>query len=102
MQMIRFHDHGASGALRDMTLSPGTPPPAEWFAPPSPAPTAPHAGAGTLLSVRSATILTLALLVSVIAGALSYLSTHAVPDAVLVGGGAGAAAVALLHAVLGH
>jgi hypothetical protein len=52
---------------------------------------------GPLLSVRSAFVLMLALVVAVVGGVLSYLSGHDLPAAVLVAGGAGGGAVLLFH-----
>jgi len=55
---------------------------------------------GPLLSVRSAFVLMLALVVAIVAGVLSYLSGHDLPAAILVAGGAGAGAVLLVHTLL--
>jgi hypothetical protein len=54
------------------------------------------------LSLRSALVLVIAVVVGISAGVLSYLSSHDVPGAVLVGGGAAGAATILFHAVLGR
>lgn len=55
---------------------------------------------GPLLSVRSAFVLMLALVVAIIAGVLSYLSAHDLPAAILVTGNAGAGAMLLFHTLL--
>lgn len=53
-----------------------------------------------LLTVRAAVVLLTAALVGLVAGALSYLTNLNVPTAVLVGGGAAAATLTLVHAIL--
>jgi hypothetical protein len=55
---------------------------------------------GPLLSLRSAFVLMLALVVAIIAGVLSYLSAHDLPAAVLVASGASAGAMLLFHTLL--
>jgi hypothetical protein len=55
---------------------------------------------GPLLSVRSAFVLMLALVVGITAGLLSYLSTHDLPAAILVTGGACAEGILLFHTLL--
>lgn len=55
---------------------------------------------GPLLSVRSAFVLMLALVVAITAGALSYLSAHDLPATILGAGGAGAGATVLFHSLL--
>jgi hypothetical protein len=55
---------------------------------------------GPLLSLRSAFVLMLALVVAILAGVLSYLSAHDLPAAVLVAGGASAGAMLLFHTLL--
>jgi hypothetical protein len=57
---------------------------------------------GPLLSVRSAFVLMLALVVAIVAGVLSYLLGHDLPAAILVAGGTGAGAVLLFHTLLAH
>lgn len=57
---------------------------------------------GPLLTVRAAVILLLALVVGVLAGGLSYLTDHSVPQAVLGGGGAASGALLLFHTVIGR
>lgn len=57
---------------------------------------------GPLLTVRATVVLLLALITGVLAGVLAYLGDHALPAAVLVGGGAAGAAVLLFHAVIGR
>lgn len=85
---VWFHDHGCSGALG--ITNPDT---KEGVMSRPPAP---------LLSVRSACVLMLALVVAIIAGVLSYLSAHDLPAATLTAGGAGAGAVLLFHTLLGR
>jgi hypothetical protein len=58
--------------------------------------------AGPLLSVRSAVVLLTAIVIGITAGVLSYLSSHDVPGAVLVGGGGAGAAIILFHTLLGR
>ncbi|MEU4421075.1 hypothetical protein AB0F81_10635 [Actinoplanes sp. NPDC024001] len=53
-----------------------------------------------LLTVRTAVVLLLALVVGVLAGALSYLTDGSVPAAVLWGGGAAGAALMLFHTLI--
>ncbi|MEV0288911.1 hypothetical protein AB0H36_32735 [Kribbella sp. NPDC050820] len=53
-----------------------------------------------LIPVRSAVIMTLALLVAVGAGVLTYLQEPALPTAVLVGAGAWAGAVTFFNALI--
>ena len=55
---------------------------------------------GPLLSVRSAFVLMLALIIAIVAGVLSYLSAHDLPAAILVAGSAGAGATVLFHTLL--
>jgi hypothetical protein len=55
---------------------------------------------GPLLSVRSAFVLMLALVVGITTGMLSYLSAHDLPAAILVAGGASAGATVLFHTLL--
>lgn len=57
---------------------------------------------GPLFPLRTAVILLLALVVGVLAGALSYLADHSVPHAVLWGGGAAGGALALFHNMIGR
>ena len=54
-----------------------------------------------LLSVRAAVVFFGALVIGLLAGTLSFLAAPNVPAAVLVGGGALAVALPLLHAVIG-
>jgi hypothetical protein len=53
-----------------------------------------------LLNLRAALLLLIALIVGLIAGSLSYLSTRDVPAAVLIGGAAAGGALALFHNLL--
>jgi hypothetical protein len=53
-----------------------------------------------LLTVRAALILLTAIVVGLVAGALSYLANHNVPTATLIGGGAAGGAIMLFHTVL--
>ena len=55
---------------------------------------------GPLLSVRSAVVLALALLVGLCACWLAYLTNHSPPADALVGGGAFGGAVMLFHTVI--
>ncbi|MBG0565500.1 hypothetical protein [Actinoplanes aureus] len=55
-----------------------------------------------LLTVRTTVILLVALVVGVLAGVLSYLADRSLPGAVLWGGGAAGAAVALFHSLIGR
>lgn len=55
-----------------------------------------------LLSLRATVILLLALLIGVAAGVLTYLGGQPVPAAVLMGGGAAGAALALFHNLIGR
>ena len=57
---------------------------------------------GPLLSERAALLLTLALLVGLIAGTLSYLADNSLPAAALWGGGAAGGALALFHSLIGR
>ena len=57
---------------------------------------------GPLLTVRTAVVLLLALVVGLLAGALSYLSNRSVPVAALVGGGASGGALVLFHTIIGR
>jgi hypothetical protein len=50
-----------------------------------------------LLSLRSFVILVVALLIAAGGGALTWLSTHSVPGAILVGGGSFGGALKLIH-----
>lgn len=50
---------------------------------------------GSLLTIRAALVLLLALVVGVLAGGLAYLKNRSVPGAVLVGAGAAAGALVL-------
>lgn len=65
-----------------------------------------HAGApppsDPFLSVRTALILVIALLVGIVAGALGFLGYGTVAGAVLIGGGAAGGAMMMFHAVLGR
>nr|WP_258545140.1 hypothetical protein [Micromonospora provocatoris] len=62
--------------------------------------TSPAPDPGPLLTVRAAVILLLALVIGVLAGALSYLAQGSVPAAILVGGGAAGAALLLFHTII--
>jgi hypothetical protein len=53
-----------------------------------------------LLPLRSFVILVVGLLIGAAAGALTWLSTHSVPGAVLVGGGTFGGALKLLHELI--
>ncbi len=55
-----------------------------------------------LLSLRATMVLLLALLTGVAAGVLAHLAGQPVPAAVLVGGGAAGAALALFHNLIGR
>lgn len=58
---------------------------------------------GPLLSVRTAVVLLLAVLVGLCARRLAYLANHSLPADALVGGGATAGgALMLFHAVIGR
>ena len=70
-------------------------------APPAPSPP-PANEPMPLLTVRAAVILLLALLVGITAGLLTYLADSSVPGAVLAGGGATGAAIALFNTIIGR
>jgi hypothetical protein len=55
-----------------------------------------------LLSLRATMVLLLAVLTGVAAGVLAHLAGQPVAAAVLVGGGAAGAALALFHNLIGH
>lgn len=55
-----------------------------------------------LLTVRSAVVLLVAIVVGVLAGGLSYLADHSVPAAVLWGGGAAGSTIPLFHTIIGR
>ena len=50
-----------------------------------------------LLSLRSFVILVVALLIGAVAGALTWLSAHSIPGAILVGGGSFGGALKVIH-----
>lgn len=54
-----------------------------------------------LLTVRTALVLFLALVVGLFATGLAYLDHHSLPAAALVGGGAASGALLLFHTVIG-
>jgi hypothetical protein len=54
----------------------------------------------TLLTIRAAVVLLLALLIGVLAGWLAYLKSQSVPGAMLVGGGAAAGAVIFFNQLI--
>ncbi|GFJ82122.1 hypothetical protein Phou_063020 [Phytohabitans houttuyneae] len=56
---------------------------------------------GPLLSVRTAIVLLLALVVGLLSGGLSYLAEPSAPLAALYGGGAACGALLLFHKVVG-
>ncbi|WP_435972044.1 hypothetical protein [Streptomyces sp. Qhu_M48] len=53
-----------------------------------------------LLSLRAALVFVLSLLVAAVAGGLTYLSTHRVPDALIAAGVAAGGAVALFGTII--
>ncbi|MFC7529768.1 hypothetical protein [Actinoplanes sp. GCM10030250] len=55
---------------------------------------------GPLLTVRAAVVLLLALVIGILAGALSYLADRSVPSAALWGGGAAGAALMTFHTII--
>jgi hypothetical protein len=55
-----------------------------------------------LLTVRTAVVLTLGLIIGLAAGALGYLAQRDVPTALLIAGGATGGALALFHSLLGR
>jgi hypothetical protein len=55
-----------------------------------------------LLSLRATVVLLLAMLTGFAAGVLAHLAGQPVAAAVLVGGGAAGAALALFHNLIGH
>ena len=57
---------------------------------------------GPLLSVRTAVVLLLALVVGLCACGLAYLANHSLPADALVGGGAAGGALMLFHTVIGR
>jgi hypothetical protein len=57
-------------------------------------------GRGSLLTVRAAVILLLALVIGVLAGGLAYLAQGSVPAAVLVGGSAAGGSLLLFHTII--
>jgi hypothetical protein len=57
---------------------------------------------GPLLSVRTATVLLLALVMGLLAGGLSYLVDPSTPAAVLRGGGAAGGALLVFHNLIGR
>ncbi|GAA3241628.1 hypothetical protein ACFO1B_29755 [Dactylosporangium siamense] len=57
---------------------------------------------GTLLSLRAAVILLLAVAAGIAAGVLAHLAGQSLPAGVLVGGGASGGAMVLFNAVIGR
>ena len=70
-------------------------------APPA-SPPPPESEPTPLLTVRATVILLLAVLVGITAGVLTYLAQRSVPGAVLAGGGATGAAIALFNTIIGR
>jgi hypothetical protein len=62
----------------------------------------PKPSADPLLTVRTAVILLLALIIGSAAGALGYMAHRSVPGAVLIGGSAAGGAILLFNTAIGR